>query len=141
MEKSLEKVTVTNIRDTRFGEILVVVGDIIEIYNTTGLNDCPAELWNALDFEQIKKRFGAAAVQKNGPKFWMMDSQSVLFGEKVSFGGLETRWAGRVDAAVVRKSAAEASRINSFTRKRRSTWYMKKANLYLNWSIRKDTSM
>ncbi|MCI0617203.1 hypothetical protein L0244_29855, partial [bacterium] len=104
MEKSLQKITVTNIRDMRFGEILVVVGDSLEIYNTTGLNDCPAELWNALDFEEIKKQFGAVAVQKNGPKFWMMDSQAVLFGEKVSFGGLEARWAGRADAALARKS-------------------------------------
>jgi hypothetical protein len=52
---SLKEETITRTRDMRFGEILVVTKKGIEIYNTTGLNDCPPELWNALDVEKIKK--------------------------------------------------------------------------------------
>ena len=36
--------TFHDIRDARFGEILVVKPMGVEIYNTTGLNKCPAEL-------------------------------------------------------------------------------------------------
>ena len=87
----LGSVTVTGIRDTRFGEIVVVKESSVEIYNTTGLNDCPAELWDTLDLEKIKKEQGAKAVQKNGPKFCMMDSQTLSLGETVSFGGIQAR--------------------------------------------------
>src|SRR5262249_18414206 len=90
----------------------------IEVYNTTGLNDCPPELWNALDLAQIKKQFGARAVQKNGPHYWMMDSQTVRFGEKVSFGGLEARWAARLDPAVVAKAAQGSEPYKVFTPKK-----------------------
>ena len=104
-DSTVQPYTITRTRDMRFGEILVVKESGIEVYNTTGLNDCPPELWNALDPEQIKKQFGARAVQKNGPHYWMMDSQTVRFGEKASFGGLEARWAARLDPAVVAKVA------------------------------------
>ena len=89
----------------RFGEILVVKQDGIEVYNTTGLNNCPAELWDSMDLESVRKQFGALKVQKNGPHYWMMDSQTVSFGEKASFGSLEARWAATLDPALVAKAA------------------------------------
>jgi len=89
----------------RFGEILVVKPTGIEIYNTTGLNDCPLDLWNAMDVEMIRQQYGALKVEKNGPHFWMMDSQTVLFGETASFGGLEARWAATLPLATVQKAA------------------------------------
>jgi hypothetical protein len=101
--------TITETRDMRFGEILVVKPDSIEVYNTTGVNDCPPELWNALDLEEIKNEHGALQVQTNGPKYWVMDSQTVSFGETVSCGGLEGRWAATLDPAIVKK-AAEGSK-------------------------------
>ena len=70
-----EKVTVENTRDMRYGEIFIIKESGLDVYNTTGLNDCPAELWDALDTETVKKDFGAMQVQKNGPHFWMMDEQ------------------------------------------------------------------
>src|SRR3989304_9134850 len=116
MDKPLQEVIVTNIRDQRFGEIMVVIGNYIDVYNTTGLNDCPAEIWDALDLEKIKQQFGGIAVQKNGPKFWMMDSQTLWFGqEQVSLAGLEARWAARVDAALARKSGSGSEPYKYFT--------------------------
>jgi hypothetical protein len=117
-EVTVKTYTITGTRDLRFGEILVVKEGGIEVYNTTGLNDCPPALWDALDLEQIKKQFGARAVQKNGPHFWMMDSQTVSFGEKVSFGGLEARWAARLDPTIVAKSAQGSEPYHVFTPKK-----------------------
>jgi len=104
-DRILKRVTVTGTRNMRFGEILVVKQTGIDVYNTTGLNDCPAELWNKMDLEQVRKQFDALKVEKNGPHYWMMDSQTVSFGEKASFGGLEARWAARLDPAIVMKAA------------------------------------
>ena len=57
----------------RYGEVLLVKGRLNHIeatvYNTLGLNDCPNDLWHALDPEAIKKAFGARAVILNGPRF------------------------------------------------------------------------
>ena len=117
-DEAVKPYTFTGTRDLRFGEILVVKESGIEIYNTTGLNDCPPGLWDALDLDQIKKQFGARAVQKNGPHFWMMDSQTVLLGEKASFGGLEARWAARLDPAVVAKAAQGSQPYAVFTPKK-----------------------
>jgi len=101
----MQKVTVKNTRDMRYGEIFIIKQTGLDVYNTTGLNDCPAKLWDALDLEKIKKDFGAMQVQKNGPHFWMMDEQTLSLGEKVSFQGLEARWAAHAPLSVVQKGA------------------------------------
>jgi len=115
---SLKEATITNSRDMRFGEILVVTKKGIEVYNTTGVNDCPPELWNALDLERIKKEFGALTVQKNGPHYWMMDSQTVSFGKKVTFGGLEARWAATLPLEAAEKAAKGSEPYKVFTPKK-----------------------
>jgi hypothetical protein len=89
----------------RVGEILIAKETGIDVYNTTGLNDCPAKLWDGLDLDKIKKQFGALRVEKNGPHYWMMDEQTVSFGEKVTIEGLEARWAARLDLAALQKEA------------------------------------
>ena len=118
MDRILTEVTVTEARDLRFGEIFLVKGAYIEIYNTTGLNNCPSQLWDALDLESIKTQFDAQAVQLNGPKFWMMDSQTLSFGETVSFGGLEARWAATLDAALVGNQSHGTTAYTVFTPKK-----------------------
>lgn len=103
--KSVKPYTFTNTRNMRFAEILVVKPGGVDAYNTTGLNDCPAKLWDGLDLEKLKREFGAAVIQKNGPKYWMMDSQTVSFGATASFQGLEARWAARLDPAMLSKAS------------------------------------
>jgi hypothetical protein len=105
MSTSSQPETFTGTRNMRFGEILVVKASGIDVYNTTGVNDCSPALWNALDLEHLKAQFGALQVQKNGPHYWMMDTQTVSVGEKASFGGLEARWVARLDLATVQKVA------------------------------------
>jgi len=100
-----KSVTFTNTRDMRYCEILVATKDGIQVYNTTGVSECPAQVWNTLDVERIKTQFGASTVQKNGPHFWLMDSNTLLLGETASFGGIEARYGATLDPAIVQKSA------------------------------------
>jgi hypothetical protein len=104
-ERAVHSYTINNTRNMRFGEILLVKKDGIEVYNTTGLTDCPADLWNRMDLDKVKKHFGAFRVEKNGPHYWMMDSQTVSFGEKASFDGLEARWVATLNLAAAQKAA------------------------------------
>jgi hypothetical protein len=113
-----ENVTVTDARNMRFGEILVVKKTGVDIYNTTGLNDCPAELWDKMDLEQIKKEYGAMEVQKNGPHNWMMDTQTFLAGRKASFGGIEARYVATLPLATVQASAKGSAPYKLFTPKK-----------------------
>ncbi len=101
VSKSVEPITVTETRDMRFGEILVVKDTGIEVYNTTGTNNAPPELWNALDPKTLAEELGVRAVQLNGPHFWMMDTQTASFGEKATFGGLEARYVATLDPATL----------------------------------------
>jgi hypothetical protein len=95
-------------RDMRYGEIAVFRRAHIDIYNTTGMNDCPAALWDALDLEQLKQEHHAHRVIKNGPHFWMMDSNGIGVGETVNFGGLEARWVAKMGLLTARKAMHHA---------------------------------
>jgi hypothetical protein len=106
------------LRDSRYGEILVFRQAHIDVYNTTGLNDCPAGLWDALDVEQLKKEYHAHKVVKNGPHFWMADSMSASFGEIATFGGLQARWAAKLNLRIAVKAAHGSVPYQIFTPKK-----------------------
>lgn len=80
----------------RYGEVLLIrmgqSGPEATVYNTFPLNDCPAELWNALDAEALARENGAAAALLNGPRYWLMSRIAKKAGEPQptrSFGGIE----------------------------------------------------
>ena len=81
----------------RYGEVLLVTGRLNRIeatvYNTVGLNECPDDLWQALDTEAIKKAYRARAVILNGPRYFLMDKISIADpGQEIfDFGGLQMR--------------------------------------------------
>ena len=85
------------IHGARYGEVLLVKGRLNRIeatvYNTLGLNDCPDDLWHALDPEAIKKSYRARAAILNGPRYFLMDKISIADpGEEIfDFGGLQMR--------------------------------------------------
>ncbi len=93
---ALSSETVDNTRNMRFCELLVARFSGIDVYNTTGVSDCSAQRWDALDVRNLRRELRALKVEKNGPHFWMMDSQTVLFGRKASFGGIQARWVARL---------------------------------------------
>jgi hypothetical protein len=63
----------------RYCEIFAVspattAGFPVKIYNTIGLNDCPAEIWDALDFQAIASSEGVFVAAPNGPRRWVVDA-------------------------------------------------------------------
>ncbi len=89
----------TDNRNARFCEVFLIKDGNVDIYNTSGVNEGPAELWDAMDLKQVAREHGADIAQKNGPKYWMMDEQTVSIGETKSFGGIEARWVARIPAS------------------------------------------
>jgi hypothetical protein len=80
----------------RYGEVLLVTvgesGPQATVYNTFPLNDCPAELWDALNAKAIAEKNGAVAALLNGPRYWLMGSIGKLHREALehsTFGGLD----------------------------------------------------
>ncbi|CAA0136836.1 Uncharacterised protein [Mycolicibacterium vanbaalenii] len=100
------------LRGKRYGEVLLVSvgtnpgeGPQAVVYNTFGLNDCPAELWSQLDADAIAKKHGAAAALLNGPRYWLMDGI-----EKDTSGPQETATFGGID--MIRQATVALTSMN-----------------------------
>jgi hypothetical protein len=90
---------ISDMRGVRYGEILPVFARDgrfeAEVFGTQMLNDCPQDLWDALDADAIADEMGAVAVKLNGPRYWMLDGLGQK-GEPMEpvlreFSGLMTR--------------------------------------------------
>lgn len=86
----------SGLRGLRYGEVILVRahGDrlLASVYNTFPLNDCPAELWDALDTAVIAGEHDSLVAILNGPRHWLMDFIGVDYtdpGEIHVFGGLQ----------------------------------------------------
>lgn len=88
---------VSGLRDKRYCEVIYGNRDVfalnVKVYNTLGLNDCPAALWNQISVASVEKAYDASFVKLNGPRYWVLDGiraagQSVS-NDKASFGGIE----------------------------------------------------
>jgi len=80
----------------RYGEVLLVTpgeaGPQAAVFNSFPLNDCPAELWSALDPQAIAAENGAATALLNGPRYWLMNAiEKQPKGPQITktFGGIE----------------------------------------------------
>ncbi|WP_428339356.1 hypothetical protein [Mycobacterium sp.] len=85
-----------NLSGKRYGEVLLVtpgeVGPQAAVYNTFGLNDCPADLWSALDAKTIATENGAATALLDGPRYWLMNEiEKPTQGPRIikNFGGID----------------------------------------------------
>jgi hypothetical protein len=86
-----------DLRDYRYCEIIPVfrkgLDYQVEVYNTLGSNECPADLWSQVDAEALKEQYGAVVVKVNGPRYWVMNSitgsGATVAGKVVDFGGIE----------------------------------------------------
>jgi hypothetical protein len=86
----------TGMRNSRYCELFVIRRNVgspdAEVYNTLGLNDCPAAAWARVDATALKEELNAAVVIRNGPRYFLMDSSSFeVPGQAVSFDGLPMR--------------------------------------------------
>ena len=75
---------IDNMRGVRYGEVLAMflrdTGLEAEVYGTQMLNDCPQELWETLNADEIAKDMGAVFAKLNGPRYWLLDG----LGSKVA---------------------------------------------------------
>jgi hypothetical protein len=96
---------ISDMRGVRYGEVLAVMSRDeklqADVYGTQMINDCPAELWDTLNADEIAKDMGALFVKLNGPRYWMLDGlgTKVAFVEPVmrEFNGLMMRRIAMVD--------------------------------------------
>ena len=84
------------LRNVRYCEIFIIRKHFFStsagVYNTLGLNDCPADKWASLDPAKLKKEWNVAAVVLNGPRYFIMDRNALQNPGKVeSFDGLDAR--------------------------------------------------
>lgn len=82
-------------RGLRYCEILLLSrndsGLVAEVYNTYPLNDCPEDLWTALDTAAIAESAGVPFALANGPRYWLMDNVEKADRDTITteeFGGL-----------------------------------------------------
>lgn len=87
---------VSDLSGQRYGEVLLVVpgeaGPQANVYNSYPLNDCPADLWAALDAQALATEHGAAAALLNGPRYWLMNAiEKSQQGPAITknFGGID----------------------------------------------------
>ena len=79
MAASAEGASVSEqLRDTRYCEIIPSTRDkatiVSEVYNTLGLNDCPADAWVTITEDKVNEEYGSVQAKLNGPRHWMMDT-------------------------------------------------------------------
>ncbi|MEM7134390.1 MAG: hypothetical protein AAF702_49425 [Chloroflexota bacterium] len=127
-----------DIRDYRYCEIIPVfrsgVTFNVEVYNTIGLNECPADPWDALDTEAMAESYDAAEVKLNGPRYWVINKVvgegKTAAGKTVDFNGIEMNlaaiietklWEGTVGGKLYTEN--EVQRSTTYTYNARATVY------------------
>jgi hypothetical protein len=107
---------VASLFDTRYCEILLadVEGDTatIRVFNTVGLNDCPADRWEALDVEQIAEEQAVFVAFANGPRYWTIDAASggdAATGEVEELGGIEMQKVAELELPLARALELQSS--------------------------------
>jgi hypothetical protein len=88
--------TLGGLHDARYCEIIALKGAPPDatavVWNTIGLNKCPAPWWNAFDAGDLAQELGASVVVLNGPRHFLMDSVTVpRTGRVRSFHGQKLR--------------------------------------------------
>ncbi len=98
-DRVTETVNLSDTRNLRFCEMIVIGPQVAEAYNTSANNDCPPDQWATLDKDALSAEYDAVGMLLNGPKYWMMDAQTLQFGGTQNFGGMEARWAATLPSA------------------------------------------
>ena len=113
---------VTGLSGKRYGEVLLVTpgeaGPQASVYNSFPLNDCPAELWSALDPQAIAAEHGAATALLNGPRYWLMNSiGKAPQGPQIkkTFGGIEMLLQATVLLTAMNPAPYTANQVNRHT--------------------------
>src|SRR3954468_16336352 len=114
----------SHLHDARYCEILVLRGTppsaTVTVWNTIGLNRCPAKWWRGFDATTLARQLGATFVVLNGPRHFLMDSATAAPGRVRSFHGMRMRKL----ATIPIRSAAELAQTpyTDRTIHRTNTW-------------------
>jgi hypothetical protein len=112
------------LHDARYCEIIELRGAppnaSATVWNTIGLNKCPAAWWNAFDAGDLAQELGDTLVVLNGPRRFLMDSVTASPGRVRSFHGQRLRKV----AAIPIRTAADLARAPYTDRviERDNTW-------------------
>jgi hypothetical protein len=83
------------LHDARYCEIIELRGAApnakATVWNTIGLNRCPAARWRAFDAAALARERGDSFVVLNGPRHFLMDSATAATGGVHSFHGMRMR--------------------------------------------------
>jgi len=109
MTAKIEGNTIEGVRNARYCEIIPIVRDGLHltatVYNTLGLNDRPAQVWDSITEDAMKQRSGAVTVLLNGPRYFLMDSitasGSTKAGEKIEAVGFELTERATIDVGLL----------------------------------------
>lgn len=95
---------VKNLYNDRYCEIFLIDTSSgmleVDIFNTTGVNNCPAEQWDAIvandgtepSLDSIAADNGADLAAANGPRHWVLDAIGGRnIGKAVTLGGMKMR--------------------------------------------------
>ena len=101
--------TMDGTRDARYCELIPIVREglhlVATVYNTLGLNDCPAAVWDAITGDAMKERFNALTVILNGPRHFLMDSitagGATKAGKTIEAGGLALTERASIDVGLL----------------------------------------
>jgi hypothetical protein len=96
----------------------------VTVWNTVGLNDCPAEWWDNLNTAEIAAENGDTLVLKNGPRHWVIDSAKGEVGGVKDFEGQDMR-----EVAMIPLSSPADLQQTPYTERtieRTNTWKWKK---------------
>src|SRR3990167_5803322 len=115
------------IRGDRYCEIIFTESITqYEVYNTVGLNDCPAAIWSKVNINQVKKETKSSFVHLNGPRYWVIDGfkhSSLMNSTPKILGGLAMREAGVLHlSAYDLLRARSGSNYQQWKVERRSIW-------------------
>ena len=85
----------SGLHDARYCEVIELKGAPpaarAVVWNTIGLNKCPAARWDALDAGALARELGDTFVVLNGPRHFLMDSASAEADGVRAFHGLRAR--------------------------------------------------
>jgi uncharacterized Zn-binding protein involved in type VI secretion len=85
----------SGLHDARYCEIIELKGSppaaTATVWNTIGLNNCPAAQWRAFDSTALARELGDTFVVLNGPRHFLMDSARAATGGVRAFHGMRMR--------------------------------------------------
>lgn len=95
----MSNITLKDMRGMVFCEFLLITDKDVTIYNTSADGECDLDTFATLDPTRIAQNHGVLKAQLNGPKYWIMDEQTLGLGETRTFGGIKARYAATLPLA------------------------------------------